>query len=78
MKTMTCNELGGACDLEFHANSFDEIAELSQQHGQEMAEKSDSAHLEAMEEMVKLMQQPGKLQQWMKDKEDEFNNLEED
>jgi len=25
MKTMTCNQLGGACDLEFHANSFEEI-----------------------------------------------------
>ena len=33
MKTMTCRELGGACDLEFHANTFDEIAQLSQKHG---------------------------------------------
>ena len=29
MKTMTCKQLGGACDLEFHADSFEEIAEMS-------------------------------------------------
>ncbi|SGZ03445.1 hypothetical protein [Moritella viscosa] len=29
MKTMTCNQLGGACDEKFQAESFDEIAELS-------------------------------------------------
>ena len=36
MKTMTCNQLGGACDLEFHAETFDEMAQLSKQHGMEM------------------------------------------
>ncbi|MFT6972682.1 MAG: putative small metal-binding protein, partial [Roseivirga sp.] len=25
MKTMTCKQLGGACDHEFRANSFEEI-----------------------------------------------------
>ena len=28
---MKCNQLGGACEKEFHANSFDEIAEMSKQ-----------------------------------------------
>ena len=32
MKTMNCKQLGGACDKEFHANSFDEIAEMSKNH----------------------------------------------
>jgi hypothetical protein len=36
MKTMTCKELGGACDLEFHANTFEEIAKMSKKHGMEM------------------------------------------
>ena len=39
MKKMTCKQLGGACDLEFQANTFDEIAELSKKHGKEMFEK---------------------------------------
>ena len=29
MKTMTCKDLTGACDLEFHAETFGEIAEMS-------------------------------------------------
>ena len=40
---MTCRQLGGACDLEFRAASFEEMAELSKQHGMEMAEKRDAA-----------------------------------
>lgn len=32
MKTMTCKQLGGACNKEFHANTFDEIAEASKSH----------------------------------------------
>ena len=32
MKAMTCKQLGGACDRVFHANSFEEIAELSKKH----------------------------------------------
>lgn len=35
MKTMTCNQLGGACDLEFHAITFEKIAEQSKKHGME-------------------------------------------
>ena len=26
---MTCKQLGGACDKEFHGNTFEEIANLS-------------------------------------------------
>ena len=32
MKAMTCKQLGGACDRVFHANSFEEIAEMSKKH----------------------------------------------
>ena len=41
MKTMTCNQLGGACEEQFHANSFEEIAEMSKKHGMEMFQKGD-------------------------------------
>lgn len=29
MKTMTCKQLGGACDLEFKADTFDDMAQQS-------------------------------------------------
>jgi len=75
MKTMTCNQLGGACDKEFQANSFDEIAELSKQHGMEMFQKSDEAHLKAMESMRELMQKPQAMKKWFDGKRKEFDAL---
>ncbi len=32
MKTMTCNQLGGDCELEFTAETFQEIAEMNKKH----------------------------------------------
>ena len=46
MKTMTCKQLGGACDVAFSATTFKEIAELSKQHGMEMFQKQDVAHMQ--------------------------------
>ena len=36
MKTMTCDQLGGACKETFQAETFEEMAELSKQHGMAM------------------------------------------
>ena len=78
MKTMTCNQLGGACELEFHANTFGEIAEMSKIHGMEMFQKGDEAHLQAMNEMQELMKSPDAMNKWFEDKRKEFNALAED
>lgn len=75
MKTMICNQLGGACDKKFQANSFDEIVELSKAHGMDMFQKQDKAHLEAMGDMQKMMQKPQAMQEWFQSKKDEFNAL---
>ncbi len=74
---MTCKELGGACDLEFKANTFEEIAELSKQHGMEMFQKKDQAHMEAMQQMQVLMQSPKDMQAWFADKKKAFENATE-
>jgi hypothetical protein len=75
MGLMTCKQLGGACDLEFKANTFEEIAEMSKKHGTEMFHKKDAAHLEAMNKMGELMQDPEKMQKWFGNKKQEFNSL---
>jgi len=72
MKTMTCKQLGGACDLEFHAESFEEMAKLSKQHGLEMFQQSDAAHLSAMSEMKHLMTDPLEMQKWMAERKADF------
>lgn len=78
MKTMTCNQLGGACDLEFHADTYEEIIEMSKAHGMEMFQKGDELHLKAMNEKRELMQTPEAMKQWFESKRKEFNALPED
>jgi len=75
---MNCKQLGGACDKEFHANSFEEIAEISKQHGMEMFQKNDEAHLKVMNEMQDLMQKPEAMKDWFENKKKEFDKLPED
>lgn len=75
MKTMTCKQLGGACDQEFHAETFEEIAALSKKHGMEMYQKGDQEHLNAMNEMQELMQSPETMNEWMENKRKEFEAL---
>lgn len=75
MKTMTCKQLGGACDQTFTANTFDEIASQSKKHGMEMFQKGDTAHLKAMQDMQKLMQSSESMANWMQEKRREFELL---
>ena len=77
MKTMTCLQLGGACEQEFHANTFEEMAELSKQHAMEMIQKQDAAHLEAMRKMQDLMKNPDEMNKWFESKRKEFESLPE-
>ncbi len=72
MKTMTCKQLGGACNQEFQANSFAEIAEMSRQHAMQMAQNNDAAHLKAMNDMRELMQTPDAMAVWFETKKNEF------
>ena len=75
MKTMTCKQLGGACHQEFHAETFEEIAELSKKHGMEMFQKGDILHLEAMQKMQALIKSPEEMQTWFENKRKEFISL---
>ena len=78
MKTMTCKQLGGACDEVFRAGTFDEMAELSKQHGMAMFAQQDAAHLEAMNRMKALMEDSQAMQAWFEDKRRAFDSLPDD
>ena len=78
MKTMNCRQLGGACEKEFRASSFAEIAEMSKRHGMEMFQAKDAAHIEAMNEMRQLMQKPDAMAAWFESKRKEFEATPED
>jgi len=74
MKSMTCRELGGACDREFRAETFEEIAEMSKKHGMEMFQKGDEPHLKAMHKMKELMNSSKGVQLWFDQKKKDFDS----
>lgn len=76
---MTCKQLGGPCDLEFHANSFEEMMEQSKNHGMEMFQKGDAAHIKVMNEMKENMksQVPEDMKTWVDKKKKIFDTLPE-
>ena len=75
MKSMTCKQLGGACDKVFRAKTFAEIAEMSKNHGTKMFHEGDDDHLKAMNEMRELMKSPNAMQEWFENKRKEFDLL---
>ncbi len=77
MKTMTCKQLGGACDVKFTAATFDEMAELSKAHGTEMFQAEDADHMAAMQAMMALMQEPGAMEEWFAARRAEFEAIPE-
>jgi hypothetical protein len=78
MKTMTCKQLGGACDKEFHASSFEEMAEMSKKHGMAMFQTGDEEHLKAMNKMQDLMTSPEAMKEWFDNRRRDFDKLPED
>ena len=60
VKTMTCNQLGGPCDTQFHAKTFEEMGEMSRKH---VTETGDEVHIEAMKKMKGLMDDPNAMKE---------------
>ena len=75
MKTMTCRQLGGACDLTFQGDTFDEMAAQSQSHARAMFAAQDADHLAAMEAMSVVMANLSAMIAWMDDKKQLFDSL---
>ena len=75
MKTMTCRQLGGGCDMAFTAETFDEMSSLSKQHGMDMIQKGDIPHLEALDAMRELMKSPDAMKKWFENVKKTFESL---
>jgi hypothetical protein len=74
MKSMTCNQLGGACDLVFSGETFDDLAAQSQKHGKEMFGVNDGPQMAAMSAMMEIMKS-GEMDSWMAARKSEFEAL---
>jgi hypothetical protein len=51
MKTMTCRQMGGPCDLAFHGQTADEVIKAEDRHLKEVVASGDDTHKGALKDM---------------------------
>jgi predicted small metal-binding protein len=78
MKTMTCRQLGGACDLALRGETADEVIKAQDRHLREAVAAGDTAHEPALEEMKGRWKHPLRGMGWYKSTKREFAGLPED
>lgn len=78
MKTMTCKQLGGPCDLAHHGNSADEVIKAQDRHLKEVVAGGDEAHTEALREMKGRWKNPLAGMGWYRQAKRDFAALPED
>lgn len=78
MKTMTCKQLGGPCDLQFHENTADEVIKAQDRHLKEMVASGDQTHENALKEMQARWKNPISGMGWYLKTKKAFNTLPED
>jgi predicted small metal-binding protein len=78
MKTMTCDQLGGACDLRLSGESADDVIKAQDKHLREVVREGDTAHEPALKDMKGRWRHPIKGMGWYKDAKAAFAALPED
>lgn len=78
MKTMTCKQLGGSCDLPHQGNTADEVIKAQDRHLKEVVAKGDEAHAEALKAMKRRWRNPLSGMGWYRKTKREFAALPED
>jgi hypothetical protein len=64
VKTMTCKQLGGPCDLPLQGNTADEVIKLQDKHLNEMVAGGDEAHSDALGAMKGRWKHPLSGMKW--------------
>lgn len=78
MKTMTCQQLGGPCDLALRGETADEVIQAQDKHLKEMVAAGDEAHRPAADDMKGRWKRPISGMKWYKSTKREFAALPED
>ncbi|GAB4010040.1 hypothetical protein [Nocardioides ultimimeridianus] len=77
MKTMTCQQLGGPCDLALSGDTADEVIKKQDQHLKDMVAAGDEAHVPARNEMKGRWKRPIAGMGWYRDVKKAFAALPE-
>lgn len=78
MKTMTCKQLGGPCDLPLQGENADEVINLQDQHLKDMVAGGDETHRSALDQMKGRWRRPLSGMKWYKNAKREFAALPDD
>jgi predicted small metal-binding protein len=78
MKTMTCKQLGGACDLQLRGETADEVIKAQDKHLREAVAAGDATHEPALDAMKGRWKNPIKGMGWYKSTKKEFAALPND
>ena len=77
MKTMTCRQLGGPCDLEHTGETADDVINAQDRHLKEAVKAGDKAHVPAREDMKGRWRHPKKSLGWYNAMKQAFAELPE-
>jgi predicted small metal-binding protein len=77
MKTMTCRQLGGPCDLELRARTADDVIKAQDRHLEDAVEGGDAAHQPAHRDMKNRWKHPVASMAWYRDTKKAFAQLPE-
>jgi hypothetical protein len=77
VKTMTCKQLGGPCDLPLEGGTADEIIKLQDKHLKDVVAAGDEAHRSALAAMKGRWKRPVSGMKWYRATKREFAALPE-
>lgn len=77
MKTMTCKQLGGPCDLPLRGSSADEVIKAQDRHLKDVVAGGDEAHAEALKDMKGRWKRPVSGLAWYRETKRAFAALPE-
>ena len=77
MKTMTCRQLGGPCDVAHEGATADDVIKAQDRHLNEMVAGGDTTHETALKEMKGRWKHPVKGMGWYRQAKRDFAALPE-
>ena len=78
MKTMTCKQLGGPCDLAIQGENADAVIKAQDAHLREAVADGDATHEDALKAMKGRWKRPISGMSWYRNTKREFAALPED
>jgi predicted small metal-binding protein len=78
VKSMTCSQLGGPCDLPHHGQTADEVIKAQDKHLKETVSSGDETHRAALKEMKGRWKHPLAGMGWYRNAKRDFAALSED